>query len=154
LELLLHAEGWRVYRRPDDRGAESYCDLAKKIVWVQRSGDSWRDFHRMAHETGHALIHQPEATRPAEWAGEIEAEAVAMLLGQMLGVGIAKETAGYMLYRSAGRQGAQEGFQIEEMAFSVRVVGAVETALETIWDLRAERRAMQSSMQDSDFESA
>jgi hypothetical protein len=140
LEFLLQVEGWKVYRRPDERGAEAYCKFVSKEIWVQRSGDLWTDFHRLAHEVGHALIHQPENNKPAVekpsmWAGEIEAEAVAMLLGDLLGADIAWEAARYILCRSTGHPSEWIDFRVETLAFSDRVKNVVVAAVETIQDL-------------------
>jgi hypothetical protein len=151
LEFLLQVEGWKLFRRPDDRGAEAYCKFEEKKIWVARSGDLWTDFHRMAHEVGHVLLHQAEL-EPAVWEGEIEAEAVAMLFGQVLEAEIAEETARYMLCRSTGHPGEWESFQVEDVAFAPRVVEAVEAALATIGDLRPEVRARRAtSIEESEI---
>lgn len=150
LEFLLQAEGWKVFRRPDVRGAESNCKFVEKKVWVQRSGDLWTDFHRLAHETGHALLHQPEKNLVALWEGEVEAEAVAILLGAMLGVDIAREGAKYILYRSTGRPSEWVDFKLENVAFSERVKGVVASALETLEDLRPETLKTRTDREDED----
>jgi hypothetical protein len=153
LEFLLQVEGWKVFRRPDERGAEAHCKYVERQVWVQRSGDLWTDFHRLAHEAGHALLYRPESKRQAMWEGEIEAEAVAMLLGQLLGVEIARETVQYILYRSTGRPSPWVDFKVETVVFSERVLGVVEAAVETIRDLTPEMVARHAIEPDEEYES-
>jgi hypothetical protein len=95
-------------------GANGDTDHSAGLIRVAANNDEAQQVKTLAHETGHALLHGPEVTSTRDLARglkELEAESVAYVICQALGMESGDYSFGYVVGWSGGSEQAIEGIK-------------------------------------------
>ncbi len=87
--------GFRVERRELTGGTNGYCSPSERLIVVESRNDGVQQVKTLAHELGHALLHDEDNDLPREHK-EIEAESVAYVVSQALGIDSGGYSFGYL----------------------------------------------------------
>jgi hypothetical protein len=87
--------GFRVERRELTGGTNGYCSPSEKLIVVESRNDEVQQVKTLAHELGHALLHEEGNDLPREHK-EIEAESVDYVVSQALGIDSGGYSFGYL----------------------------------------------------------
>ena len=87
--------GFRVEKRELTGGTNGYCSPSEKLIVVESRNDEVQQVKTLAHELGHALLHEEGNDLPREHK-EIEAESVAYVVSQALGIDSGGYSFGYL----------------------------------------------------------
>lgn len=99
--------GFRVEKRELTGGTNGYCSPSEKLIVVESRNDEVQQVKTLAHELGHALLHEEGNDLPREHK-EIEAESVAYVVSQALGINSGGYSFGYLTSWSRGDPEAVE----------------------------------------------
>jgi antirestriction protein ArdC len=87
--------GFSVEKRELTGGTNGYCSPSEKLIVVESRNDEVQQVKTLAHELGHALLHEEGNDLPREHK-EIEAESVAYVVSQALGINSGEYSFGYL----------------------------------------------------------
>lgn len=87
--------GFRVEKRELTGGTNGYCSPSEKLIVVESRNNEVQQVKTLAHELGHALLHEEDNDLPREHK-EIEAESVAYVVSQALGINSGSYSFGYL----------------------------------------------------------
>jgi hypothetical protein len=129
---------------PDGRNGE--CDFANSVIRINKGIDAAQVAKTTAHELGHAFLHFPSelpAGMPA-WVKELEAESVAYVVCQELGLDTSAYSLGYIAHWSG--DGEKAAFGIETSAARIRkashnILSSLENGMPDIERAPSERSA-------------
>jgi antirestriction protein ArdC len=110
-------------------GMNGYCSQSEKRIVIEARNDEVQQVKTLAHELGHALLHEEGNDLPREQK-EIEAESVAYIVSQSLGIDSGEYSFGYLTSWGHGDPDAVEkqlkdsGQRIQKAAH--RIIDTVE----------------------------
>lgn len=121
--------GFRVEKQELSGGTNGYCSHVEKLIVVESRNDEVQQVKTLAHELGHALLHEEGSDLPREQK-EIEAESVAYVVSNALGIDSGQYSFGYLTSWAHGdpetveKQLKDSGQRIQKAAH--RIIEAVE----------------------------
>jgi antirestriction protein ArdC len=127
LRAMAHGIGFKVTETEFEDGRNGDCNFDTKEIRVKASNEPLQRVKTLAHELGHALLHEPSegAERLSRDLIELEAESVAYVVGQRLGIDTGEYSFGYV----AGWAGAGDKAQEMILASASRIHGATNTII-------------------------
>ncbi len=114
-------------------GANGDTDHAAGLIRVATNNDGAQQVKTLAHEIGHALLHDPEITSTGDLARglkELEAESVAYVICRALGMETGEYSFGYVVGWSGGGEQAVAGIK-SSMTRIQRAAAAVLATFES-----------------------
>lgn len=109
------------------------CSHSEWRIRIETGNDRRQQVKTLAHEIGHAILHAPGGSRPEDRVvRELEAESVAYVVCQQLGVETGGYSFGYVAVWAGGGERAQEALR----ASGSRIQRAADAVLTTIAALR------------------
>lgn len=121
--------GFTVDKENLTEGMNGYCSPAEKRIVIESRNDEVQQVKTLAHELGHALLHE-EGNELPRAQKEIEAESVAYIVSQSLGLDSGEYSFGYLTSWGRGDPEAVEkqlkdsGQRIQKAAH--RIIDTVE----------------------------
>ena len=123
--------GFRVERPWSlESGANGDTDHAAGLIRVATNNDGAQQVKTLAHEIGHALLHDPEVTSTRDLARglkELEAESVAYVICQALGMATSDYSFGYVVGWSGGGEQAVAGIKSSTTRIQRAAAAVVKT---------------------------
>jgi hypothetical protein len=123
--------GFRVERPWSlESGANGDTDHSAGLIRVAANNEDAQQAKTLAHEIGHALLHDPEVTSTRDLARglkELEAESVAYVICQALGMETGDYSFGYVVGWTGGSEQAIQGIK----ASTTRIQRAAAAVLKT-----------------------
>ncbi len=113
-------------------GQNGDCNHAERRIRIEARNDGRQQVKTLAHELGHAILHEPGEDRPESRALlELEAESVAYVVCQNLGIETSDYSFGYVATWAGGSDEAQKaikasGSRIQKAAD--QILTAIEAA--------------------------
>lgn len=109
------------------------CSHSEFRIRIETGNDRRQQVKTLAHEIGHAILHAPGGSRPEDRAvRELEAESVAYVVCQKLGIETGGYSFGYVAVWAGGGERAREALRIS----GSRIQRAADAVLTTIAALR------------------
>lgn len=119
--------------RGDCHGANGYTDFSTQTIRVRDDVDTAQAVKTMAHELGHALLHRDTAERHVMCRGtaEVEAESVAFLVADRLGLDTSDYTFGYISEWATATKHADKPSAAVKASLN-RIVAAADQIVERV----------------------
>ena len=103
---VAHSLGFTVEEDYLTGGVNGDCDHGLRRIRVEVRNDPRQQVKTLAHELGHAILHEEREALPRERA-ELEAESVAYIVCDDLGIDSSHYSFGYLAVWAGGRDGAR-----------------------------------------------
>ena len=89
-----------------ESGAKGYCNVTKRVIAIQKDMSQLQTVKTMIHEIAHAMLHADNDKVERKDAGtrEVEAESIAYVVCQYLGLDTSDYSFAYLIGWSSGRQ--------------------------------------------------
>lgn len=89
-----------------ESGAKGYCNVTKRVIAIQKDMSQLQTVKTMIHEIAHAMLHADNDKIERKDAGtrEVEAESIAYVVCQYLGLDTSDYSFAYLIGWSSGRQ--------------------------------------------------
>lgn len=140
LRIIAHELGFTVEEELLS-GQNGDCNHDEKRIRIEARNDERQQVKTLAHELGHAILHEPGEGRPDNRALlELEAESVAYVVCQNLGIETSDYSFGYVATWAGGSDEAREAIR----ASGTRIQKAADqilTAIEAVQGLGAQEVA-------------
>ena len=116
-----------------ESGAKGYCNVTKRVIAIQKDMSQLQTVKTMIHEIAHAMLHANNYKVERKDAGtrEVEAESIAYVVCQYLGLDTSDYSFAYLIGWSSGRQ-------MPELRASLHTIQ--KTAADLIDRIEAQRR--------------
>lgn len=112
LQRVAHSLGFTVEKQHLSGGTNGDCNYAEKRIRIEARNDERQQVKTLAHELGHAILHEPGPGRPdSRSLLELEAESVAYIVCQNLGLETADYSFGYVATWAGGGKEAIDGIK-------------------------------------------
>jgi antirestriction protein ArdC len=129
LRCVAHGLGFTVEEDFLDGGTYGECSHTEKRIRLEARNDERQQVKTLAHELGHAILHEPSEGRPnSRPLLELEAESVAYVVCQNLGIETSDYSFGYVATWAGGNDEAQKAIRASGTRIQ-RAAGAILTAL-------------------------
>ncbi len=112
LRSVAHGLGFTVEEDHLDSGINGECSHVEKRIRIEARNDERQQVKTLAHELGHAILHEPGEGRPdSRPLLELEAESVAYVVCQNLGIETSDYSFGYVAIWADGNDEAQKAIK-------------------------------------------
>lgn len=129
LRSVAHGLGFAVVEESLTSGANGECSHAERRIRIEASNEERQQVKTLAHELGHAILHEPGEGRPESRALlELEAESVGYVVCQNLGIETSDYSFGYVATWAGGSDEALTAIK----ASGSRIQRAADTILTAI----------------------
>lgn len=118
-----------------DGEANGYCNHLTRQIRVEARNDRRQQVKTLVHELGHAILHEPGEGRPdSRPVMELEAESVAYVVCQHLGIETADYSFGYVASWAGGGDKARDAIKASGSRIQ-RAADQILTAIEAVQGL-------------------
>jgi len=132
---VAHGLGFTVQEDYLDGGVNGDCNHAQKRIRVEVRNDERQQVKTLAHELGHAVLHEPGEGRPdSRPLLELEAESVAYVVCQNLGIETADYSFGYVATWAGASDAARDAIKASGSRIQ-RAADQILTAIEATEDV-------------------
>ena len=112
LRTVAQSLGFTVEEEYLDGGINGDCNYIDKRIRIEARNDGLQQVKTLAHELGHAILHEPGEGRPDSRAlMELEAESVAYMVCQSLGIETSDYSFGYVATWVGGSDEARDAIK-------------------------------------------
>ncbi|MGO9584468.1 MAG: ArdC-like ssDNA-binding domain-containing protein [Acidimicrobiales bacterium] len=133
--------GFSVEHTELDSEINGDCNHLTKCIRIEARNDQCQQLKTLAHELGHAILHEPGEGRPeSRTLLELEAESVAYVVCQNLGIESSDYSFGYVASWVGGSTEARDAIKASGSRIQ-RAADQILTAIEAVQDLGREEVA-------------
>jgi antirestriction protein ArdC len=132
LRTVAHGLGFTVEEDHLSGGTNGDCNFVERRIRVEARNDERQQVKTLAHELAHAILHEPGEGRPDNRAlMELEAESVAYVVCQNLGIETSDYSFGYVATWAGGSDEARDGIKASGSRIQ-KAADQILTAIEAV----------------------